>query len=72
MTRTDKTAIFLAERLEPLTAAEHAQENGLEAEYARDVARTCTCIFQWDASSRHYTRIADGPDCPWNKPGNLT
>jgi len=66
MTRTGKTAVLAAERLEPWTAAEHAEATGHQAEHARDVPRTCACTWQWNARARRYDRIATAPECPWD------
>jgi hypothetical protein len=59
-------AELAAERQEPMTAAEHAEANGLQAEYARDVPRTCTCTWQWHVRERRYERIFTAPECPWD------
>ena len=64
--RTDKTMLLAAERQEPLTAAEHAQLAGRQAEYARDVPRTCTCAWQWNSRKCSYELIGQAGECPWH------
>lgn len=69
MARTDSTALLAAERQEPYTAAEHAEAEGHQDEYARDVPRTCTCIHQFSDRARRYERISWAPGCPWHTGG---
>lgn len=64
--RFNADSVLSAERQEPLTAAGHAAANGLEAEYARDVPRTCICVHQWSVQQRRYERVAVVDGCPWN------
>lgn len=66
--KTDKTALLAAERQAPFTAAEHAQATGHQAEYVRDVPRTCACVWSWSPAARAYVRLAGVPDCPWDAP----
>lgn len=68
MTATDASAVLAAERQEPYTAAEHAAERGLQAEYARDVPRACVCTWQWSPHERRYLVIRPWPGCPWHTP----
>lgn len=64
--RTDATKILAAERQEPYTAAEHAEAEGHQDEYARDVPRTCTCLWTWTPAGKRYVTISRSPDCPWH------
>lgn len=67
MAGTDKSKALAGERQEPYTAAEHAAAEGHQEEYARDVPRTCVCLWQFSGSGeRRYERIADVPGCPWH------
>lgn len=66
----DKSEFFASERQEPYTAAEQAQAAGLEAEYARDVPRTCICIHLWNARQRRYEMIQPLTECPWHTEGS--
>jgi hypothetical protein len=64
--RTDASAFLAAERQEPYTAAEHAEAEGHEDEYARDVPRTCTCLWQFSPREHRYELIGQAPECPWH------
>jgi len=63
---TDKSHVLAAERLEPYTAAEQAAAEGREAEYARDVPRTCICVWQFSRRSRQYGMVSLVGGCPWH------
>ena len=64
--RTDKSAVLAAERQEPYTAAEQAEAAGRGAEYARDVPRTCICVWHFNRRARQYRRLAGVDGCPWH------
>lgn len=64
--RTDASKFRAAERLEPYTAAEHAEAEGHQGEYARDVPRTCDCLWTWTPVGQRYIMIHRSPDCPWH------
>ncbi len=64
--KTDKSALLAAERTEPMTADEHAEATGHQAELLRDRPRTCICAFMWNPAGRRYHAISYDPDCPWH------
>jgi hypothetical protein len=66
---TDKTKLLAAERQEPYSAAEHAEAAGLQAEYARDVPRACSCTWLWNPGALRYETIWGDPECPWHDAG---
>lgn len=66
MTRTDKTAQLGGERQEPLTAAEQAQADGHYEEYARDVPKSCSCLWQYRRAGNRYVMAGWMPGCPWH------
>jgi hypothetical protein len=66
MPRIDKSRLLAGERQEPYTAAEHAAAEGHEEEYARDVPRTCICVWQFDVHERRYVIIGPVLGCPWH------
>jgi hypothetical protein len=64
--RTDKTRVLAAERQEPCTAAEHAEASGHGDEWARDVPRTCICLWRFSRRDRRYRRFSEMTGCPWH------
>jgi hypothetical protein len=56
-----------AENQHPYTAAEQAAADGHEAEYLRDVPRTCSCLYRWTRAARRYERFSLSPGCPWHR-----
>jgi hypothetical protein len=64
--RTDKTRVLAAERQEPYTAAEQAEASGHGDEWARDVPRTCICVWHFNRRHRQYRRAAEVAGCPWH------
>jgi hypothetical protein len=64
--RADKTAVLAAERQQPRTAAEQAAAEGREAEYARDVPRTCICVWQFRRRDGRYVIVGQVDGCPWH------
>jgi hypothetical protein len=55
-----------SERQFPSAAACSAAADGREAEYARDVPRTCSCVHRWDRRLQRYLPVARMPGCPWH------
>jgi hypothetical protein len=66
---TDKSQVLAAERQQPYTAAEQAAADGRQAEYTRDVPRTCICPWQFSRRQRRYTIISEMTGCPWHGHG---
>jgi hypothetical protein len=63
---TDKSSVLAAERQQPYTAAEQAAAEGREGEYARDVPRTCTCVWRFSRRDARYLPVSQAAGCPWH------
>ena len=66
MTLTSKSELLSAERQQPMTAAEQAEQDGHQAEYARDVPRICICLWQYVRVSHRYVRVVPLLECAWH------
>ena len=63
---TDKSQVLAAERQQPYTAAEQAAADGHYAEYARDVPRTCICLWTFTRRAQRYEILSQMTGCPWH------
>jgi hypothetical protein len=59
--------MLAAENQHPYTADGQAAADGHEAEYLRDVPRTCSCLYRWARAALRYEMFSLSPGCPWHR-----